>query len=548
MPELSIIPNGLSSPPIFQPRATDIGAPPPAPVPDLRAAARAQGRAALFTSIAKALETLPGQVSEAYEKGRKMQIGEQVEKQYQQAVVNPGSGDLANFTATSEGNIKFAPQDAEIRRLQLQNLSDRTKTPYEKMLEQVKATQQTPIVLPSQAPAAKATPGQLAGMPTADALNTDRGALTDILPPADFQPVGKNGSQLALSTIQPETPAVEPGKGSTLTEGFEKRPDGTVIQTLPGGIKRAWGPGDSGWTVIEKPDITKSGGLVFKSAEAAEAAGHNPKDAEIDSEGNLHITKFVPPGVDPNDRSSAALKTEAARMGIDTTKMTAGQIAKAMEEKQITEGVIPPHLLPQAGQLARLIVGHPSLKHYPTIREAKEAVDAGLANPDTGGFSDMALVEGFQRMVNPGATVRSQTIQSMMDAAGWLQKLDPTFQWSKAVQGDKFTGAARERIKKLADDIFDRATKNAKPQLNAMKKVAKSYGIANPDAFVDNVLVMSPLYDAGGEEVPSGTPHAQPSGLSAADTEAVAWVKANPTNPLAAQIKASLQARGIAVE
>lgn len=218
--------------------------------------------------------------------------------------------------------------------------------------------------------------------------------------------------------------------------------------------------------------------------------------------------------VDRSTQASALLKREAAQMGIDTDGKTNGQIAKLMEGAEKTQGVIRPSRLPVAQSLARLVVNHPALKHYPTIKEAKEAVDAGLENPDTGGFSDMALVEGFQRMINPGATVRAQTIGSMIDAAGWLQKLDPSYQWGKAVQGDKFSPEARQRIKKLADDIFDRATHNAMPQLNALKRIAKSYGITNPDDFVSNVMVMSPVLAASGDEVP--TPYAVEPGVAPA--------------------------------
>lgn len=201
--------------------------------------------------------------------------------------------------------------------------------------------------------------------------------------------------------------------------------------------------------------------------------------------------------IDKSTQASALLKREAAQMGVNTDGMTNGQIGKAMEEMEKTNGIIRPSRMPVAQSLARLIVGHPTLKHYPTIREAKEALDAGMANPDTGGFGDMALVEGFQRMVNPGAVVRQGTMDNMNKAAGWMQTFDPTFQWNKAVTGDKFSPEARARIKKLADDIYNRATANARPQLNGLKKMARSYGITNPDDFVDSVLTMTPLFGTG---------------------------------------------------
>lgn len=227
---------------------------------------------------------------------------------------------------------------------------------------------------------------------------------------------------------------------------------------------------------------------------------------------------FVPVKKDSAEKVPAAIRAEAIRMGIDIDKKSAGEISKLMEDKQISDGIIPPHLLPQAQSLARLVVAHPTLKHYPAIREAKEAVDAGLANPDAGGFSDMALIEGFQRMVNPGAAVRTSTMSNMKEAAGWLQQLDPSYQWSKATTGDKFTPEARARLHKLSDDIFARATKAAAPQLNGLKKIAKSYGISNPDAFIDNVLVMSPLFDgvdaAGNPTAPGAAPSIIPPGAA----------------------------------
>jgi hypothetical protein len=250
------------------------------------------------------------------------------------------------------------------------------------------------------------------------------------------------------------------------------------------------------------------------------------------------------------------IKEDAVALGVWHDGMTTEQAQNALESIQNAQAVIPPSKLPVAEKMATFIVNHPALKDVPKIMEAHQAIQAGLDNPDAGGFSDMALIEGFQRMVNPGATVRTQTMENMKQAAGWLQQLDPSYQWDKAVQGDKFSPEARARLKTLADKIFADKMSSVQPQLQGLKSLAQTYGIRNPDRFVNNVFTLAPLYGVNPQPGAPGSAPTAPGAAPAATApnakaqEAIKWLNgpeaAKPENAeKAAKIRAILKSQGL---
>lgn len=378
----------------------------------------------------------------------------------------------------------------------------------------------------------------------------DRASVAQSAPPTDdnqpqlagfggYEELGNDGAamQSRLDQIRAEGGSFVPGMqrqkiydaaeniGQSLTN-IPNSEAGAAGKGAPVPIARSVETGDGPKHVVEDPYTHV---LTITGADGAQFQIRPDKPNEM-----------IPVKAASSASVPALLRAEAVRMGVWKDGMTSEQLGKAMEDKQIETGIIPPHLLPQATALARLVTQHPTLKHYPVIREAKETVDAGLANPDAGGFGDMAIVEGFQRMVNPGATVRTQTMQQMMKSAGLGQYTDLGFLMDHFKQGDKFAPEVRQRLKKLSGDIYERATKNAAPQLKALGNIAKSYGIANPEAFVNNVMIMSPIYDAGGQVVPID---GQPSpAASAAPVPATGVPGSSHDNPISVSSESELNA------
>jgi hypothetical protein len=549
MPELSILPSsGISIPAInLDPSRYFDRTPLPAPVVDTSRLAAAQGKAALFGSIADTLAKLPETLIGAYQAGKKLATGNATTNAYNAALAgNPVAGTtLADFKATGDGAVTFSqekPEDAEMRRLKIEALK-RAGVPkpsfYEEELKSAMPRTGVPASTPASPGAADTTTvdptdsdsldylDAYGKVKTADPLNpTDEERSAGLLPPDGFQPTPKPNfrtgapvplSQLSdfqpsavtpedraaiegaatsigqqLTAIQPES-ALGASEGATPAAAITPVSREQALATFEGTQ-----PNKEGFSMQESGSKTvdpSTGVITLKTDDGREF---------VLTPGGHGYQEVKPRGGAPT--VPAMIRSEAIRMGVYKDGMTAEQVSDAMSHKMIDDGIIPPSQRNNAMAFAKSVVSHPALKHYPVIREAKETVDAGLANQGTGGFSDMALVEGFQRMVNPGATVRTQTMQQMLKAAGFGQYADLGFLMDHFKEGDKFAPEVRQRLKKLSDDIFQRATKNAEPQLKALGEQAKMFGIPNPQKFVELSMRLAPLMDVNGTpEVPGSS-------------------------------------------
>jgi hypothetical protein len=195
--------------------------------------------------------------------------------------------------------------------------------------------------------------------------------------------------------------------------------------------------------------------------------------------------------------------------------MTMEDAGNALEQGYLESGRIPDRYQPAATKLMGQIQRNPILAPFAKQREAFETMKSGIDHPEAGGFSDMALIEGFQRIVNPGVAVRQGTMDNMMHAAGWLQQIDPSFQWDKAHTGDKLNPQARKRLMDLATNEYTKAQRTANRELASKRNLARMLGIPPnmTDTFVNSVLT----YVANeGDEQPSAAatsaaPAAQPT-------------------------------------
>lgn len=203
------------------------------------------------------------------------------------------------------------------------------------------------------------------------------------------------------------------------------------------------------------------------------------------------------------------LKNELARMGKWKNGMTIEDAQQARDQGYIESGMIPEKYQGAATKLMGQIAHNPILAPFAKQKEAYDTMKSGMANPQAGGFSDMALIEGFQRIVNPGAVVRQGTMDNMKSAAGWLQQLDPHFQWQRAVQGDKLAPEARQRLMELAETNFANSQRTASRELASKRNLARMLGI--PPAMTENFVnsVLSYAANDGGEQPQSAQANPQ---------------------------------------
>lgn len=511
-------------------------------------------KAQVFSSLVKALGELPGQLNKEWNAGKKRGTSEMVREKFDTALKSGDETQLANFQVGADGSVLFKPEKKEdsdllaAKKAYYESLTAKAKntaaggggkpnlhqrissmfdsgtpvTPSDVVPGTVEETAaKTPLGgdpfgtdLPLPTGESELHPGEkIDPAITAEPITDETGDLSSFAPAAAGGDAIDAGVQNAVSQLSGLDEGSLMASNEPAGQPADIKPVATDPATGEPVVKKALPvTGKSSNHITGEQYLRNADGSVLsKDPITQEIRMKTPDGRKFELLPGANTWKEVP---SMGTKPSALLLREAAQMGVDTDGKTNGQVAQAMEEKEKAEGIIRPSRLPVAQSLARLVIGHPALKHYPTIREAKETVDAGLANPDTGGFGDMALIEGFQRMVNPGATVRTQTMSQMLKAAGLSQYADLGFLMDHFTEGQKFNDATRKRLVKLADDIFQRQTKNVEPQLKGLRKMAKSYGITNPDDFINSVMVMAPLLSATGEA--TGTPGAQPEGAAAA--------------------------------
>lgn len=212
----------------------------------------------------------------------------------------------------------------------------------------------------------------------------------------------------------------------------------------------------------------------------------------------------------------ATIKTEMAESGYNPFGKTAKAALDEWQTKLLDSGVIPKHLIPAAQRVQQRAENSRVVRDYAIAIGAKSTIDSAVENPDTEGFGDMAIIEGFQRMVNPGAVVRVSTIDQMQQAVGLLQKYNPFFVWDRITDGVKLTDEARGRIKKLADIEYAKLKTHADVRLRGIKKELEVYGVspAAVEKLTENALAQMDITDGGATAAPAGTtPGAAPAAL-----------------------------------
>lgn len=216
----------------------------------------------------------------------------------------------------------------------------------------------------------------------------------------------------------------------------------------------------------------------------AEIGGMQRAGATVDKSGNtqFHYQAEKPAAV-PADIRSELIRLHAWKDG-----MTPEEAAEARDNAYMSSGMIPEKYMKQATTLIGQIQRHPVLAPFAKQKEAYETMKSGFENPQSGGFGDMAMIEGFQRIVNPGAVVRQQTMNQMLQAAGLGQYGSWDFLKNKLMNGDKLSPQVRQKLMSLAEDQFQTAHNTAARELYAKQRLAQRFGIPNPEEFVNSIL------------------------------------------------------------
>ncbi len=93
----------------------------------------------------------------------------------------------------------------------------------------------------------------------------------------------------------------------------------------------------------------------------------------------------------------------------------------------------------------------PKYKDMVDIRSGYLAVITGFKFQN--GPGDLAMINGFQKMVDPGVSVRQEEFKTVAAAQGWLQRILNTKE--RVIEGDTMNGPARKKFFEVANELYE---------------------------------------------------------------------------------------------
>ncbi|HLP29761.1 MAG TPA: hypothetical protein VK465_08700 [Fibrobacteria bacterium] len=225
------------------------------------------------------------------------------------------------------------------------------------------------------------------------------------------------------------------------------------------------------------------------------------------------------------ERETMAFNTDQnkAKADIKETEARTGKLA--LEEKKIKAeldaitkgGMDPEKAAAVEGKLRGEFINQN--KVFMDVRDAWSRVNA--SGDDAAG--DLSLIFNYMKMLDPGSTVREGEFANAQNAASVPDRVLNAY--NNALQGTRLSKGQREQFKGQAGKLYETQksiyTNNAKTYMG----LAADYGVNPARVAVDL---------EGG--VQGAQAQAAPAAAGNRDSEAVAWAKANPSDPRAAKI------------
>lgn len=132
--------------------------------------------------------------------------------------------------------------------------------------------------------------------------------------------------------------------------------------------------------------------------------------------------------------------------------------------------------LGSAIQLANSLKSHPAYTDMLDIDTGMRGVEVGLSQRN--GFGDIAAINAFQRMIDPGATVREGDVALMQTAAAFLSKIFSTYPIDRLQKGDQLPEATRQQMLKAARQLHTVRAKNYNEMVgNQYRQLADRVGV-----------------------------------------------------------------------
>lgn len=198
-------------------------------------------------------------------------------------------------------------------------------------------------------------------------------------------------------------------------------------------------------------------------------------------------------------------KNQITKVKVETNLLSAQAQKARLEAESFGKGIMPPEQKAKFETELR--------KEYTSVsegfRNTRDAYQQLQAVKKRGtGISDQAMINLFQRMIDPKGVVREPDVEALMKSSGAFAGVMQTLEKWKS--GEKLSPLQRQQIIDAAGDIYKVAEKNNNLQKKSIEKFADEYKFNKSFIFQPE----SSGESATSAPVPSGTVK-QPTGIPA---------------------------------
>ena len=185
------------------------------------------------------------------------------------------------------------------------------------------------------------------------------------------------------------------------------------------------------------------------------------------------------------------------------------QVEMAEQRLRAAQNDLTPEQLRSALSLGNALKSHAAYIDMLDIHTGILGVETGLAQQN--GFGDITAINAFQRMVDPGATVRSEDVVLLQSASSILQKILSDYPIDKLRTGAKLPDAVRAQMRQTARQLYETRAGNYNATIGQQYKALAS-AAKIPFEYVGQDFPLNASGQAGVSQ-PAGAPRgALPAG------------------------------------
>ena len=142
------------------------------------------------------------------------------------------------------------------------------------------------------------------------------------------------------------------------------------------------------------------------------------------------------------ERAEASGELAARRLDLAEEANARAERAEALRMAEYNSGALTPKQNSIAIQLTNSLKSNAAYTDMLDVATGLDGTRVGLSQKT--GFGDITAINSFQRMIDPGATVRSEDVVLLQSASGLFDKISVDYPLAKLKQGNKLPQAVRE--------------------------------------------------------------------------------------------------------